>query len=93
MGYPREELVQALELIENIDWAITPAEQGHRHASGVMRHHPEYSQNTMQARAQLGQLGALWPSSDSDAKEAQLLRRLHRLERSRPQNLQGRQEW
>ena len=93
IGYPMVELIDALVVMENIDWTITPAEQGHRHATGLMRSHQGFCQNTMQARSQLGQVSALWPSDMATTAEASLLRRLHRLERSRPQNLQGRQEF
>ena len=92
-GYPESEIIQALELLDDVDWSITPAEQGHRHASGIMRAHPGYCQNTMQARSQLGQLNALWPADGSKSQEAMLLRKLHQLQRVRPNSLQCRHEF
>jgi len=94
VGFPQAEIITELELVENIDWTITPAEQGHRHASGLMRAHPDICQNSMQARSQLGQVVALLGDCDkTKAAEASLLRKLHRLERARPAAIHGRQEF
>ena len=79
--------------MDNIDWTIVAAEQGHRHASGIARAHEGYVQETMQARSQLGQVSALWPRDEKASEEAALLRKLHRLQHRRPSNYQGRQEF
>lgn len=93
IGFPEATIIEALTVLENIDWSVTPAEQGHRHASAIARAHPGYCRDTLQARSQLGQLVTLWPKDETASKEAALLRKLHQLEKRRPVNYQGRQEF
>jgi hypothetical protein len=90
IGWPEESLCRAVELIENIDWTIAPAEQGHVMANKFSKEHDTYCQDTVMSRAQLGQMSPLWPKTKVSATEAKVLRRLAGLERRRPASFQGR---
>ena len=93
IDYPESELTEALELLDEVDWAIASTEQGHRHASAIARAHEGYCAKTMQARAMLGQFAVLLPVDETKGERAKVLRQLQRLEARRPQSLQGRQEF
>ena len=53
IGFPREGLVQMLDLLGNCSHSNVSGEQGHAAASLLKRKHREYESNMLQSRAQL----------------------------------------
>ena len=93
MGYPKEALVSAVELLGQCPWTTTNAEQAHSAASAVMKSHREYSQSTMTSRAMMVQARPLFAEDHVASKIAACDRRIAHLSARRFASIQGRQAY
>ena len=91
LGYSRPLLEKGLRLLGMASWSSTPVEQAHVAASGLMRKHSDYGQQTLAARSMLVSMAPLFKPSESDLKFRRLQLRLASLEKRRPECISGRQ--
>lgn len=91
-GFPRAQLVRAVELIGDCPWGTATVEQQHASGTLMRKYHPELGQETMTARAFLHTVRCLLPFvSPIERKMAMIERAMTRLSRCRPRKIHGRQ--
>jgi hypothetical protein len=90
-GVPPEDLVAGLQLLDEVDWTGTPVEQGHVKASRLMMKHPLYTQDSMQCRAQVATVSALFSPTAADLNVKRIQGQIDRQLRCRPASFGGRQ--
>ena len=67
-GYPKHRLVLVLLLIQNLEWSTLTAEQQHATAALLMRHHPDYSLDTLLSRSTTNMIFRVLHSRSDDEK-------------------------
>lgn len=93
LGYPRAELVAALELLRSLSWSQVSTEQGHSAGSVVMKRHRLLGQAMLQSRSMLRQVACMFGESPEQVKLARLRTALAKLHRCQPQKLGARQAY
>lgn len=90
LGYNRPALEKGLWLLSMASWSSAPVEQGHVHASMLMKKHADYGEGTLSARAMLISMNALVRQDPQATKLLQLQRRLDSLDKRMPEKINGR---
>ena len=91
-GFDVEQLASTVRLLLEVSWTTTMAEQQHSSLALLMRYHPDYSEKTLVARAQVLMVRKLLPQMSQDEHALhRLVEREARLARKRPQAIGGRQ--
>ena len=65
-GYPRGEIVSALELLRDVSWSTASVEQQHGSAAMVSRLHTTYGANMMQAKAHLHAMRQFYAPTETE---------------------------
>ncbi|CAE8616190.1 unnamed protein product, partial [Polarella glacialis] len=90
LGFNRALLKDGLKLMGQAGWSSTTTEQAHVTASGVMKQHHEYGQQTMRARSALLQTRPVLLPDPEVVKMSVLQRRLENLQKKNPAKINGR---
>ena len=91
-GLPRKMIERQVCLLRDVCWSTLVAEQLHGTAAAIRRHHPEYTMDTLMARAMVMATNQLMPKpSDHDRKIEKLKQRLETLKHKCPNKAGGRQ--
>ena len=91
-GLPRKMIERQVRLLRDVCWSSLPAEQLHGTAAGIRRHHPEYTVDTLMARANVMSTNQLMPKpSHDDVKIEQLQKKVAAIKRKCPNKAGGRQ--
>ena len=91
IGYPTDELIAGLKLVQEISWSGMISEQQHASLAVLARFHPEYEKATLVARSTVLQLNRLMPKPTADEKAlAKLENKLQQLLQQQPNRVGGR---
>jgi hypothetical protein len=89
MGFNRERLASAVELMREVPWSAVPVEQAHASAAVLHRYHPGYSAEALATRATLHQCRHFFLEPPETAKQARESKRILALQRKAPKQVSG----
>ena len=92
IGWPRDQLRRAVELLGEVSWTTLPSEQQHGTLAAVHRWHPEYNPATLVSRALMLQACRILPQLSKDEKElARVFAKLNKALAKNPDKAGGKQ--